>query len=231
MHRTVRQSAAIIAVALLAGACDSESSGPNEPVAELTVVHASANVGTIEVTVDGNVAISSLGFGEASPRVQVPAGVQRIVVRAGDDVIGDVETTLTTQHVNALVVAGGEVTVAGTVIPDTGQVAANRANLRLVNVVGTNTSDPTALDILINMPGVDPDSTARLGGLDTRVASYSSLLYFDAGHFRLRYVPEGTTDVLAEVEFDIALGETKVAVLERDPDGTYRVTIAVESTG
>jgi hypothetical protein len=231
VQQLARFAAAIVGIALLAAACDSDSSGPNETLADLTVVHASAGVGAIDVTVDGETAVSNLAFGSASPRIQVPSGVQRIVVRAGDDVIGEIDATLTTSHVNAVVVASGEVRVAGTVVPDTGQVATTRANLRLVNVVGANATAPTSLDILINMPGVSPDSTARLGGLDTRIASYSSLLYFDPGAFRLRYVPQGTTTVLAEAEFDIAMGETKVAVLERDADGSYRVTIVVESSG
>jgi hypothetical protein len=75
---------------------------------------------------------------------------------------------------------------------------------------------------------VSQDSTAKLG-FDATVARYGSLMYFDPGHFRLSYVPAGTTDVLVAPEFDIAVGEVKVAVLSRDPDGTYRVSIVSEN--
>jgi hypothetical protein len=187
-------------------------------------------LGAIDVTVGDETVVSNLAFGSAASSASVPAGLQRIRVSAGGQVISDFETTLTTEHVNALVVANGAAHVVGTVIPDTGAVATNRANLRLVNVVGSNDTEPTLLDILINMPGVDPDSTARLAAMDSRIASFSSLLYFDPGSFRLRYVPEGTATALAEAEFEIAQGETKVAVLERNTDGTYRVTIVAESS-
>jgi len=125
------------------------------------------------------------------------------------------------------VVADSSPQMSTTVIPDTGVVATARANLRLVNVVGTNLSDPTQLQVLINFPGVSPDSAAALG-MDSKIASYSSLLYFDPGQFRVRYVPQGSATVLAEAQFSIAQGEVKVAVLHRDSDGQYRVEIVVE---
>jgi hypothetical protein len=225
-----RYSIAIAALAFFAASCE-DSSSSNEAQAELTVVHATEALGAVEVLVGGEPVITNLAFGAASGPIDVPAGSQRVVVRAGTDTVGDFEANLTTEHINAVVIANGAAQVAGTVIPDTGAVAVARANLRLVNVVGANTDPPVELDILINFPGVGPDSTARLGGLDTRIASYSSLLYFDAGSFKLRYVPDGTTDVLTEVEFDIAVGEVKVAVLERDAGGTYKVTIVSETIG
>ncbi|HKS06438.1 MAG TPA: DUF4397 domain-containing protein [Gemmatimonadaceae bacterium] len=219
---------AIAALAFIAASCE-DSASSNGAQAELTVIHATQALGAVEVLVDGESVIASLEFGSASGPIDVPSGTQRVVVRAGTDTVGDFETNLTTEHVNAVVIANGAAQVAGTIIPDTGAVAVARANLRLVNVVGPNDDAPVNLDILINFPGVGPDSTARLGGLDTRIASYSSLLYFDAGSFRLRYVPQGTTDVLTEAEFDIAVGEVKVAVLERAENGTYKVTIVSEN--
>lgn len=228
MRFSIRHLVALCAIVVLVTACGESSTPSNE--ASMTIVHATATLDPIDVVVGGDPVVIGLEYGEASPPVAVPSGIQRIVVHAGTDTIADFEAAMTTAHVNALIVANGSAEVVGTVIPDTGTVAAARANLRLVNVVGTNLSDPTLLELLINFPGVGPDSTARLGGLDSKIASYSSLMYFDAGHFRLRYVLPGTTTVLAEAEFDIAVGQVKVAVLERAANGTYTVTI-VEETG
>ena len=223
-----RHYAAIAAIAFLAASCENASSS-NPTQAALTVVHATQALGAIDVSVGGEPVVTGLAFGSASAPIAVPAGTQRVVVKVGTDTISDFDADMTTAHVNAVVVANGAAQVAGTVIPDTGAVAAARANLRLVNVVGSNSDAPNLLDILINFPGVAEDSTARLGGLDTRIASYSSLMYFDAGNFRIRYVPQGTTDVLTEAEFPIATGEVKVAVLQRAANGTYTVTIVTEN--
>lgn len=229
MHSPFRHTVAAIAMVVLAAACG-DSSSPGTAQAALTIVHATSTLDPIDVMVGDEPVVTGLAYGEASAPIAVSSGIQRIIVHVGNDTIADFQTTLTTEHVNALVVANGAAQVSESIIPDTGAVAPARANLRLVNVVGTNLSDPTLLDVLINFPGVGPDSTARIGGIDTKIARYNSLMYFDAGSFRLRYVPQGTTDVLAEVEFDIAVGEVKVAVLQRAANGTYTITI-VEETG
>jgi hypothetical protein len=219
-----RHFLAAFTAAVIAGCSD--STPPVEDDAELRVVHATASLGAVDVLIDGEPILSGVSFG-ASRGAQVPSGTHQLTFRAGGTVLGEITADLTTDHVNAVVVANGAPQLSATVIPDTGAVAAARANLRLVNVVGANVSDPTNLQVLINFPGVSPDSTARLG-MDAKVASYSSLLYFDPGHFRLRYVPAGTNTVLAEAEFDIPVGQVRVAVLQRDANGQYRVSIATE---
>jgi hypothetical protein len=94
-------------------------------------------------------------------------------------------------------------------------------------VVGTNTSDPTLLDVKVKAPNANPDSIITFG-MDSKVASRGPLMYFDPGHFIFTYLPQGTTTVLAEVEFDVAAGEKKAVVLERAEDGTYSATVLVE---
>jgi len=223
---TMRCKHFLPAFALLVIAACSDSASPGEVTADLRVVHATASIGAVDVLVDGEPVLIGVGFG-ASRSAQVPPGSHQLTFRAGGTVLGEITADLTTEHVNAVVVANGAPQLSAAVIPDTGIVAVARANLRLVNVVGVNQSDPTNLQVLINFPGVSADSSARLA-MDAKIASYSSLLYFDPGHFRLRYVPAGTNTVLAEAEFDIALGQVKVAVLQRDANGQYRVSIATE---
>ena len=77
----------------------------------------------------------------------------------------------------------------------------------------------------LNFPGVSPDSVARIG-LDAKVASHGPLMYFDAGHFRVAFTPQGSTTVLTATEFDVAAGEVALIVLERNAAGVYSVRIA-----
>jgi hypothetical protein len=65
-------------------------------------------------------------------------------------------------------------------------------------------------------------------GLNATVPSHGPLMYFNPGHFRVRFVPEGGTTVLTEAEFDVAAGEKKAIVLSRDDAGAYSVKIVTE---
>jgi hypothetical protein len=214
------------AVCLAPAACD-DSTSPGENDAELRLLHATSDLGSLDVQVGDETVISGVTFGHASEVVLVPSGMQRITVRSGGTVIGEIDGELTTAHLNALTVAAGIPQLSATVIPDTGQVATDRANLRLVNVAGSNTDEPFMLHVLISAPGLAPDSIVRIG-LDTRVGSYSSLIYFDPGAFLLRYAPENTETVLTQAAFDIAAGETRVAILQRDAEGNYSVQVVIE---
>ncbi|HET9512708.1 MAG TPA: DUF4397 domain-containing protein [Gemmatimonadales bacterium] len=216
----------LAAAACFAVACD-DSTSPDENDAELRLLHATSDLGALDVEVGGTTVISGVAFGHTSEIVMVPSGIQQIIVRSNGTIVGQIEGQLTTAHLNALTVAAGIPQLSATVIPDTGQVATDRANLRLVNVAGSNTDEPFMLHVLISAPGLAPDSIVRIG-LDTRVGSYSSLIYFDPGEFLLRYAPENTETVLTQATFDIAAGETKVAILQRDAAGNYTVQVVIE---
>src|SRR5688572_24594430 len=127
MHSPFRHTAAAVAMVVLAAACGDPSS-PGTVQAALTIVHATSTLDPIDVMVGDEPVVSGLAYGEASAPITVPSGIQRIIVHSGNDTIADFQTTLTTEHVNALVVANGSAQVAGTVIPDTGAVAVARAN-------------------------------------------------------------------------------------------------------
>ena len=226
MKSVVRSSHILVALALVA--CAGESNSPRME-AELRLLHASSNLGALDLNVGDRTLISSVPFGSASPVTRVPAGLQHLTVTVNKAIIGELDVELSTEHVNAVVVAAGVPQFSTDVVPDTGAAIANRANFRLVNVATSNTTPPTHLTVLLNFPDVSADSVARFGGYDATVARYWSLMYFDPGHFRIWYVPEGAiTTVLAQAEFDIAAGEKKAAILERGSDGVYRVQIVVE---
>jgi hypothetical protein len=224
MQRILRWGAiAGVAAALACG--DGTGASPGE--AEFQVWHATAGLGALDVQVGSATAVSGLQSGRSSRVVRVAEGIQHIRVRSGSDVVGEMNYDLSTAQLNTLVIADSALQFSGQVTPDTGTVASNRANVRMINVVGPNTSDPTLLDVEVIAPSTNPDSILTFG-MDSKVASRGPLMYFDPGHFIFTYLPQGTTTVLAEVEFDVAAGEKKAVVLERAEDGTYSATVLVE---
>jgi uncharacterized protein DUF4397 len=216
----------VIPCGLLFGACSESPNGPADQ-AELRLLHATPALGPVDVEVAGVTVIHSVAYGTASSLVQVPGGQQHLVVRTGNQILGELDQTLSSQHVNSVVVADGTPRFLAFVTPDTGQVISNRANIRMVNVVGPTNQPPTLLQILVKAPNPNPDSVATFG-MDTRIASYGSLMYFDPGHFTFKFVPSGGSTVLVETSFDVGAGEKKAVVLERDANGTYRVQVIVE---
>jgi hypothetical protein len=177
--------------------------------------------------VAGSAVIRGVSYGNTSPVVVVPSGSQQLIVRAGSQVVGTMTGNLSTSHINNVVVADGIAALSSVVDNDTGSVAPARANIRLVVTAAENTTDPTLLQALLNWSG-DPDSTMRFG-IDTKVARYFSLMYFNPGHFTIKYVPTGTDGpILTQAQFDVAAGEKKALVLSRGSDGVYKVEVVVE---
>lgn len=217
----------VAAVLMPALACSSDPTIPNARDAELTVVHASPATGLVEVRVAERAVVSGLAYGRSSGALRVPAGPGVIAVRSAGTEIARVSANLAADERMALTI--GEDTVQmSPVIPDTGFAVSNRANLRLVNVVGPTSADPTMLSMRLSFPDrLSPDSIAVIG-LDAKVASHGPLMYFDPGHFRVWFVPQGSTTVLAQAEFDVAAGEKALIVLERGASGAYSVRIVRE---
>src|SRR5687768_17183983 len=216
----------VLALTILSACGDATSTGVFGNTAQLKVVHAASTVGAIEVRMGGTPLISGLSYGQSSGAVPVPAGQRRLTFRSDGTTIAAVDVNLSTDGLNAVTLNEDTAQVTP-VIPDTGVAATNRANIRVINVAGTNTSSPTMLSVLINFPGVSADSVASLG-LDATVPSHGPLMYFDPGFFRFRFVPQNSTTVLTQVEFSVAAGEKKAVVLERSADGTYSAKVVTE---
>ena len=213
---------------LVACSSSTDNGGGGSADAALRVVHASAAIGPVDVLVDGTPVITGLTYGSSSAEVPIHAGQRHFMVRSGATVLGDMQHSATDSHLNSLVIAGGVPQFSAVVVPDTGQPAPAKANLRLVNMVGTNLSPPTQLQVLIKAPNANPDSVV-VSNLDATVAAYWSLMYFDPGQFDIRYVPAGdTATTLASASFTVAAGEKKAVVLGRAGDGTYHVDVTVE---
>jgi hypothetical protein len=226
MLRMLGSAVLVLAVSLVA-ACDGTASiSAGGPTAQLKVVHAAPSLGAVSVAVGNSTVINGLTFGSSSGVTTVPGGSQRLSFRAAGVEIAHLDLTLAASGINAVALNGDTAQVTP-VTPDTGHAATNRANIRMINIAGENATAPYMLSALVNFPGVSADSVASFG-LDTRVPSHGPLMYFDPGHFRFRFVAQGNTTVLTEVEFDVSAGQKKAVVLERSTAGAYSVRIVTE---
>ncbi len=225
-QRLLRLGTAVVTVMALA--CGGDGTvAPPQGAADFQVWHASPGLGALTVQVGSTTVVQGLQVGRSSPIVRVPEGVQHIVVRSGAQIVGEIDRDLSTGQLNSLVVADSALQFSGVVIPDTGQAISNRANIRMINVVGPNGSDPTLLHVKLKAPNANPDSIITFG-MDATVATHGTLMYFDPGHFTFTYLPQGSATVLTEVEFDVAAGEKRAVVLERAANGAYNASVLIE---
>ncbi len=217
------------AVGWLAVGCDESPIGPPGGTARLRLLHASAATGAVDVLIGNSQVISNVTFGNGSPIALVAAGAQQLVVRSGTQVLGQLSGTLSTSHVNTVVVANGTANLSA-VVSDTGAVNPTRGNVRLVNVVGPTSADPTLLRALLTatgQPGQAADSV-QVFAFDAKVGSYGTLMYFSPGQITVKFQPQGASTVLTQVSFAVAAGEVKAVVLERGADGVYKAQVVTE---
>lgn len=217
-------SLGLVAAAITLAACSDDTNGP-AMTADFKMLHADASAGAIDVEVGGMTVIQGITYGHASAVTRVPGGTQHIVLRSGGRVVAQLDATISETTLNSLTLSTSGAQMAAVVVPDTGAVATDRANIRMVNVVGSNTDDPNVLSIKVTAPAPD---TVMTFGVDTRIARYGTLMYFDPGGFTFRFYPEGGTTLLTEVAFSVAAGQTKDVVLERAADGTYSAGVVIE---
>ncbi len=221
----MRRAATLVLVAGTLLACSDDDENLPGNTAELRVVHADPGAGPIDVEIGGEVVLQDVAYGTTSAAASIPAGEQHVVLRAGSGVLAQLDEEMSEQRVNSLLVSAGGAQFATQVIADTGAAASNRANIRMVNVVGSNADEPTLLHAKLTAPA--PDSVMTFG-IDTRIASYGTLMYFDPGQFTMKFQPQGSSTVLTEVTFNVAAGEVKAVVLERGDDGAYSASVVVE---
>jgi hypothetical protein len=215
---------AVVSSIVTLAACSDDSNSP-ALTADFRLLHADAAAGAIDVTVGGMMVLQGITYGHASAVTRVPGGVQHIVLTSGGSTVAELDADMSETTINSVTLAATGAQVATVVVPDTGAVAGDRANIRMVNVVGANSEPPTLLDIKVTAPAPD---TVMTFGIDTQIARYGTLMYFDPGTFTFKFRPAGESTVLAEVTFDVAAGQTKDVVLERASDGTYSATVVIE---
>ena len=217
-------SLGLITGAFALAACSSDDGGV--PMnADFKLVHADASAGPVDVEIAGATVIQDLSYGHASAVTQVPGGTQHVVLRSGATVIATLDADISETTLNNLVLSSTGAQFSSVVTPDTGAVATDRANIRMVNVVGSNTEEPNVLAVKVTAPAPD---TVMTFGVDTRIARYGTLMYFDPGECTFKFQPEGENTVLTQVTFTVAAGETKDVVLDRAADGTYSASVVIE---
>ncbi len=234
---TPRSRITLATALILLGACTDRITEPGPPgsTAELRIVHVRQGVGTVDVEVDGQVAIRGVAYGSSSSAVLVKSGARRLTIRANGGVVGTLDANLDSERLNHLVVATRGPQLSSRVEPDTtwsngesGSTNPNRAYVRMIEVATDNSAPPVQLQALLVAPGTRADSVMRFG-IDATVGRHGSLMAFDPGTFFWKYVAAGTSaPVLAEATFDIAGGQTKAIVLSRRPGGEYQVDVVTE---
>ncbi|HLG05152.1 MAG TPA: hypothetical protein VI383_03300 [Gemmatimonadales bacterium] len=231
MNAPLKLGLGVVVSAALAVACDG-GTGPSENPALVQLLQADpAAPPTVSLVIDEAVVATSVAYGYSSPKISTPAGLHRLAIRSGAGTVAEIEGELRAGATYYLVSAQGDLylTEAASldpgVTPDTGQRNPVRANIRFVNVPGPPAA-PALVYALLSAPAT-VDTVQRFG-MDTRVASYGTLMYVDPGTVTVRFQPQDQEIVLAEVVFEVAAGEVKAVVLEREPDGALRARVVVE---
>ncbi len=206
-------------------ACSPEPMTQPTANADLRLVHADAAAGAIDVVVAGKTVLQGISYGHTSAVAQVPSGMQHVVVNSGGQMLAELDANISGSIVNSLLVSASSVQFATDVVPDTGAVITSRANIRMVNVASSNTADPTLLDVKVTAPGVDSVMTF---GVDTKIARYGTLMYFDPGAFTFSYYPTGDPTLLTQLTFNVGAGEAKAVILERDAGGVYHASVVAD---
>ena len=78
------------------------------------------------------------------------------------------------KNLRKTIVNGDDTVQVTPVTPDTGIAISNRANVRMINIVGTNSSPPVNLDVLLNFPDVSADSGRSPGSQSAGTNHYST---------------------------------------------------------
>lgn len=164
----------------------------NEGDACISVVHSSPDAPLVDIYVDGELALSGLGFGWWSNWIAVPAGEHRVQVTANgtpaDAAVIDATLTLEADTAYQVAATGFVAEIAPQVYQaDVSELADDTARIRVVHTV----PDAPAVDIAITGGDV------LVSGLEFPNAS--DYLEVPADAYDLEVRPTGTMDVALEL--------------------------------
>ncbi|GJQ63346.1 MAG: hypothetical protein SCALA702_23990 [Melioribacteraceae bacterium] len=209
-------------------ACEDEDSPvANESFSNVRVVHTSYNAPAVDVLVDGNKAISSLGYGASSGYAQLSSGTKNVVVTvAGDNSASVIDANLTLDaNKDYTVFAVNSVDMIEAVVAeDNRSVNSNKAKVRFVHA----SPDAPAVDIKAGN-GSGPALFSNAAFKD--VASYIDV---DAGNYALAVTPAGSTTevvVLDNVALQNGMVYTVIAkgTLDESDDFPFQVIAVVDN--
>jgi len=223
---------AIVLLALIASC--SGGAGPSDSASVQLLQADPAAPTTVAFTIDNATVDASVSFGGSSQLVTTTAGSHRFAIESLSGTVAELSAEVSAGKRYYAVSSAGKLylTEAGTIdsagrpiAPDTGQRDPLRAHIRFVNVVGDVSEPPYRVRALVSSPAT-VDSVFWFG-IDTRVASYGTLVYLNPGPVTVQIQPDGLPTILAEATFDVARNEVKAVVLERD-GFDLRLRIVVE---
>jgi hypothetical protein len=212
--------------------CGSDSSGPGSQTAKIQLLQADPSVQqAVDLVLDDAVVAQGVAFGNSSALIATSPGLHRIAIRIGSATGAASEEDLGAGKIYFAVSAAGRLfvtraTTGSVVSPDTGRRDPTRAHVRFINVTSGPDVQPTLVNAYLAAPAT-VDTTAKFQ-LDTRIASYSTLIYLNPGTVTVSFRAPGETAVLTEVTFAVAIGEVKDVVLERDASGNLHARVVTE---
>lgn len=224
---------AFILVTLVA-ACSSGVSPSDTASVQLLQADPAAPT-TVSFMIDNTTVDASVAFGGSSSKATTTAGSHRLAIESFAGTFAELTAELGAGKRYYVVSSAGSLhlTEAGAIDsagrpipPDTGQRDPLRGQIRFVNVPGQASEPPNRVRALVSSPAT-VDSTFWFG-IDTRVATYGTLIYLNPGLVTVRIQPDGLPTILAEATFDVARNEVKAVVLERDETGGIRLRIVLE---
>lgn len=195
MRRTIRHvlSAALIALLVSAGFIGAISSVmAQDGSANVRVVHASPDAPAVDVFVDGNRAIESLEFGDATDWIALPAGSYDVAVApAGADesdaVISGTFDLASGVYYNVAATGFLSEIDAQVYVTNVEGLASGQARVQVIHA----SPDAPAVDVAV------AGGPVLVGGLEFPNASGS--LDVDAGTYDLEVRPAGTEDVVLDL--------------------------------
>jgi hypothetical protein len=227
--------AVLVLGAILIAGCSGSGTGPQDNATVQLLQADPAAPSTVAFTIDNVTVDASVSFGNSSTRISTTAGNHRLAIESLSGTVAELTGNLEAGANYYVVSAGGELFLAegrpmdvnGTEVPpDTGQRDPVRAHIRFVNVPGEFEEPPFRVDAMVTSPAT-VDTTFQIG-LDTRIASYGTLIYLNPGTVTVKIQPDGLPTVLAQETFPVAQGEVKALVLERDANLNLRLRVVVE---
>jgi len=174
--------------------CDDDDKGTT-PVgqANIRVIHTSYDAPNVDVSVDGTVAISGLGYGEASPYAAVDAGIRNIVVTPTGQVAPEVinaDLTFDDTKEYTIFAVDALASISAVVEEDDRTLVSDKAKIRFLHA----SPDAPAVDIKLN----SGDGATVFGNRAFEsITSYASV---DAGSYSFVVTAAGSTNELLFLE-------------------------------
>ena len=235
MHKRSTRIVTTIVLATAAAAtvaCEGKTSGflisgPTSGV-RVRLMNALTSSTSLDFAVDGQVAASGIGFGNASAYVSIPVGSHQLSARASGTgtTLVDFTRDLNAEGAFSLIPAPGLSQFGALFIADDPTPASGQAKVRLVHVAAA----PGPLSLYI---------TASTGDLSSATPAVPTLSFGSAspyvtvtpGNYRIRVTPAGvpSTIILDTGNISLGAGSVRTLLVTDAPGGGLPTTLSIVS--